>query len=473
VGKNLDFRQRRHSLFSAYLQRIVGCILVTMSLLPCVSAQEISAIPVRLTVPDGTLVKLRLAQSVSSAHARVGDRLDFVVVHDVSVAGFTLIPAGTVARGSITEVRRKRLLGIGGNIALKLDSVELANGDQVGLAGSKEVKGGSRTKLMLAAMIVTSLVFLPATPVFLLIRGHDSTVVKSTEITAQIDGATSILSAGLVHSQENSSQLGEMMDYLPPRVFNGEGREGDMLNLIFVAGQEDLQKAFRRAGWVKTDKWRLSFVWHLARYGTNDASLPMARFYLFGRVQDYSYALPDPDAVVSRRHHLRIWRTDYTADGTPIWVGAATHDVAIEIAKRGRLINHRIDPAVDAERDFIGGNLAETSSVRQAYLYGVDPVFQAQTASGETYYSDSRILLLDLSRDIFTQSGMSGQSSVAEAGGENDVALLSSVSVKLSSPGIEPIGVPSRESARAALPQRIENWPRTSMQQRLLKTGGD
>ena len=26
-----------------------------------------------------------------------------------------------------------------------------------------------------------------------------------------------------------------MMDYLPPRVFNAEGREGDMLNLVFVA----------------------------------------------------------------------------------------------------------------------------------------------------------------------------------------------------------------------------------------------
>ena len=68
-----------------------------------------------------------------------------------------------------------------------------------------------------------------------------------------------------------------MMDYLPPRVFNGEGREGDMLNLVFVAQQEDLQDAFARAGWVKTDKWRLAFVWHLLRHGTNDSQVPMAR----------------------------------------------------------------------------------------------------------------------------------------------------------------------------------------------------
>ena len=136
----------------------------------------------------------------------------------------------------------------------------------------------------------------------------------------------------------------------------------------------------------------------------------MSRFYLFGRVQDYSYALPDPGAVVSRRHHLRIWKTDCTIDGTPVWAGSATHDVAIEIAKRGHLIGHRIDPAVDAERDFVGIDLTNTSSVsRQEYLQSVDPVFQAQTASGETYHSDSRILLLDLHLVTSSKAGGADQ----------------------------------------------------------------
>ena len=46
---------------------------------------------------------------------------------------------------------------------------------------------------MAAAMIATALIFLPATPVFLLTRGHTSTVVKSTEITAKIDGPTPVV----------------------------------------------------------------------------------------------------------------------------------------------------------------------------------------------------------------------------------------------------------------------------------------
>ncbi len=371
-----------------------------------------------LNIPDGTPVELRLAESICSSHAHKGDRLDFVVVRDVNVGGYTIVPAGSIAHGSVTEVKGKRFLGIGGRVSLKLDSVELVNGDKIKLRANLNVKGGSHTKLMAAAMVVTGFIFLPAAPVFLLTRGRDSTVVKSTEITAHTEGSVSVLSAGLWHSQEHSSELDQMMDYLPARVFNAEGREGDMLNLLFVGDKEDLQNAFGRAGWVTTDKWKPIFVWHLMRHRTNDAQLPMARFYLFGRVQDYSYALPDPNAVMSHRHHLRIWKTNYTIDGRPIWAGAATHDVAIEIAKRGRIINHRIDPAVDAERDFIGADLTQTASVsRQQYVSSEAPVFQAQTASGEDYHSDSRILLLDLNQTaIFPSDATVPRSTLSKAG---------------------------------------------------------
>ncbi len=399
------------------LCKIPAYLLLLMFLLPDASAQETSAVPATLTIPDGTPIKLQLAANVSSTHARVGDSLDFVVVQDVNVGGFTVIPAGTMARGSVTEVKGRRLLGIGGSVTLKLDCVELANGDWVGLRAGMRVKGQSRTKLMALGMIATGLFFLPAAPVFLLTRGHASTALKSTEITAQIDGATPLLSAGLPRSREGSSELSAMMDYLPPRVFTGEGREGDMVNLVFVARQKDLQDAFERAGWVQTDKWNPIFVWHLLRHRTKDALLPMARFYLYGRVQDYSYALPDPSAVMTRRHHLRIWKAPYAMHGMSIWAAAATHDVALEIAKRGRLINHRIDPAVDTERDFIGADLADTTSVsRQEYLHSSEPVFQARTASGETYHSDSRILLLDFHPATASKfDSASRPSSVAQA----------------------------------------------------------
>ena len=388
----------RHRMQLAHHRTIPAYTLLVLFLLPQgLFAQDSSADASRLIIPDGTAIHLQLTQTVSSAHARAGDPLVFAVEKDVRVGDFTIIRVGSVARGSVVRVKGRRFLGIGGNVVFNLDSVELANGETVCLRARREVKGSSHTWRMIAEMAITGLFYLPAAPVFLFSRGGTSTVLKNTQITAQIDGSTSVQSAELPRSSETASELNAMMESLTPRVLDGEGREGDMVNLVFIAQDNDLKKAFERAGWVKTDAWKLVMAWHLLTQRTHDARLPMARFYMYGRVQDYSYALPEPGAIMSRRHHLRIWKTDYAVAGTPIWAGAATHDVAIEFGKRGHLINHTIDPDVDTERDFIGANLADATLVHhEEYLRGVSPVFEAQTASGADYYSDGRILLLDL-----------------------------------------------------------------------------
>lgn len=103
-------------MLRAYPRKIPAYILLTMFLVPCASGEEAGAIPATLTIPDGTPITLRLAESVSSAHAHMGDRLDFVVVRDVSVGGFTVVPVGTIAHGSVTGVKGRRLLGIGGRV---------------------------------------------------------------------------------------------------------------------------------------------------------------------------------------------------------------------------------------------------------------------------------------------------------------------------------------------------------------------
>ena len=350
----------------------------------------------RLSIPPATVVRLQLTQTVSSDHVHSGDSLDFVVEKDVSVGDYTVLRNGSHVRGHVIGVRGKRLLGIGARITLGFDSVGLISGETVGLNARKVIKGSSHTWRMLTSMAVTSLFYLPAAPVFLLTRGGVSTALKGTEVTAHFDCDASLLPAGLPSSSPTEEGTAAMMEYMPPRVTDREGREGDMVNLVFVAQNDELQRAFTRAGWIKTDGWNPMMAWHLARHGTHDTQLPMARFYMFGRVQDYAFSLPDPDAIVSHRHHIRIWKTGYTSAGVPIWAGAATFDDAISFGKGGRLFNHAIDPEVDTEREFVGTDLSKTSPLQRAYLHSQHPVFNAQTVTGGDYRSDSRILMLDL-----------------------------------------------------------------------------
>jgi hypothetical protein len=388
--KGRQRHRRHHRTLPAY-------VLFFFFVLPCGSfAQALLPSSAKLVIADGTPVKLQLDQTISSTHARKGDRLDFVVTEDVTVGGFTVIRAGTMASGSVINVHGRRILGVGGNVIIKLDSVALVSGGRVRLHARRRFKGVSHTKLMAEGMLLAGLIYLPAAPVLLFAHGVDCTVLKSTEVTAYIDGDSRVQTAELAKARESESSLNEMLAFLPPRALTGQGREGDMINLIFIAKEDDLQRVFSRAGWVKVDKENPLLFWHLLWQRKHYVKLPMDNFFVFGRAQDYAYALPDPVAILTRRHHLRIWKTDHEMNGIPIWVGAATHDVAIKFEMRKLWMIHRIDPNVDAEREFIARNLMQTHLViREKYLSAAVPVFQAQTASGEAYHSDSRILLLD------------------------------------------------------------------------------
>lgn len=363
-------------------------------------SEELPASPPKLVMGSGTPVQLQLAETISSAHVHKGDRLKFVVVKDVEVGGFTVIRAGAPAEGSVVAVKGKRPFGMGGDVTLKLDSVELTSVERIALEAHKEFKGRSHTIRMAMGIAVTAAFYPPAAPVFLLTRGRDSTVLKGTEMTAYTKSTISMSVTNLPLAVENTSALREMTALLPPRAMNGEGREGDMLNLLFVAQEDELQATFARAGWLRVEKSKPQIIWHLLCQRKHYTKLPMNKLYVFGRAQDYSYALPDPRFIVAQRHHLRIWKTDRLVNGVPLWVAAATHDVSIEFVKRKFRLFHRIDPNVDAEREFIAGNLAETRQLaREQYVTSATPVFSAQTETGQPYYSDSRMLLLELNTE--------------------------------------------------------------------------
>ena len=387
---------RRHKLDPGVLP--AGVLLIFI-LVPCgARAQALLPRSTKLDIADGTPVKLQLDQTISSAHARKGDRLDFVVTEDVTAGGFIIINAGTMARGSVIKVHARRPLGMGGSVAIKLDSVKLVTGDRVRLHARRRFKGVSHTKLMAEGMLVVGLIYLPAAPLILLSHGVDCTLLKSTKVTAYIDGDSQVETADLAKAGESDPGMKEMLAFQPPRTLNGQGREADMINLVFVAQEDDLQRIFARAGWVKADKKRPTLFWHLLWQQKHYAKLPMNNFFLFGRSQDYAYALPDPTATLTRRHHVRVWKTDRELNGSPVWVGAATHDVGIKFKIRKLWMIHQIDPDVDAEREYIARSLTEANpATRMEYLSSAVPIFRAQTASGEPFHSDSRMLLLDYS----------------------------------------------------------------------------
>lgn len=375
------------------------CWLIVCFAVTCVSAlaaaQEAVSGDVHIKLPSGTPIHLQLAATISTVNAVAGERVPFVVVENVVRDGVTVIPAGTAVTGTVAKVTKKHPLALPGKLVLSVDRLTL-NGDQeLRLQGDLHVKGRTRFFRMMAGAATTGLVFLPASPVFLLVRGDDAVALKSTEVTAYVQNEATVATS--IRPSKPSTEFSQLLTFLPSRVSNGKGRVGDMVNLVLVAAPDDLRHAFAQAGWQQVDMSKPKIAWSLLQHGVKDTRLPMAHFFLYGRTQDYSYALPDPTHILSQRHHLRVWRTDCKVNGTPVWVAAATHDVAIEIKLWKPNMTHRIDPEVDAERDFVKKSLEDTRMVtRRDYVSPGEPVYEATTTGGQPYFSDGRLVMLEL-----------------------------------------------------------------------------
>jgi hypothetical protein len=144
--------------------------------------------PLAFGLEDGTPVKLRTNRTVSSADAHVNDTLDFEVLEEVKVHEAIVIPRGGIAWGTITEAQPKRRMGREGKLNINIDDVKLTSGEKIPLRAVKEAKGGGHQGAMTGAIVATAIVFFPAAPLFLLIKGKDITIPKGTEITAYING---------------------------------------------------------------------------------------------------------------------------------------------------------------------------------------------------------------------------------------------------------------------------------------------
>ena len=137
---------------------------------------------------DGTAVKLRLAETISSADAKTGQQVPFEVTEDVQVQGVTVIAKGATALASVTEAQSKKSMGRGGKLDVNVDSARLVNGQKVQLRAVKDAKGGGHVGAMTGAMVATAIVFFPAAPLFLFVKGKDITIPKGTEVMAFVQG---------------------------------------------------------------------------------------------------------------------------------------------------------------------------------------------------------------------------------------------------------------------------------------------
>ena len=174
----------------------------------------------------------------------------------------------------------------------------------------------------------------------------------------------------------------------------GTGMPGDPLNIALIGSEGDVVKALLAAGWKPATPLGFQSSVRIAVdtvIDRPDPNAPVSSLYLYGRKEDLAFEKPIGHSP-RERHHVRLWRSAQTDHGRPVWMGATTHDLGVELSRTTGEVTHHISPEVDAERDLLLADLTQTKRVSDTrWIAGFHQILQGRNGGGDPWHTDGRL----------------------------------------------------------------------------------
>jgi hypothetical protein len=142
----------------------------------------------QVNIPDGTKLRVRLDQTISSSTAEQGQTVELSVTEPVKVGDEIVIPEGSRVTGTVTQAQEKRHMGRAGKLDFSIDRVRAADGEWIPLRYTvNKQNGGSHAVSTGVLTAGAAVLFWPAAPAFLLIKGKDVNINKGVVFDAFTD----------------------------------------------------------------------------------------------------------------------------------------------------------------------------------------------------------------------------------------------------------------------------------------------
>ena len=173
-------------------------------------------------------------------------------------------------------------------------------------------------------------------------------------------------------------------------------KPSDLTNLMFIGTEEQVQSAFKEAGWSTAAELSANSKAETARAiienrGYSEA--PMSILYLDSKPPDLTFQ--KQNNTFDKRHHIRVWLRPAKFNGQPVWVAAATHDTGITLSPVSHNFTHGIDPNIDTERSKVTNDLLFTGHIKAIALVDRPEVPQdLSNATGDKLTSDHKMAVL-------------------------------------------------------------------------------
>jgi len=135
--------------------------------------------PAKLMLKEGTDVKLKFAQDLSSKTAADDDPVNLVLDEDLKVGDATVCKAGAKAVGTVTHAKKAGMMGKGGELNLRLEYL-LVGDTRMRLRGTKGKEGEGKVGTAVALTVLFG-------PIGLIKHGKNVEVKQGTPLLAYVD----------------------------------------------------------------------------------------------------------------------------------------------------------------------------------------------------------------------------------------------------------------------------------------------
>ncbi len=133
----------------------------------------------KLVLKEGTDVKLKFAQDLSSKTANDDDPVNLVLDEDLKVGDVTVCKAGSKAVGTVTHAKKAGMMGKGGELNMRLEYI-LVSDTRMRLRGTKGKEGEGKVGAAVALTVLFG-------PIGLIKHGKNVEVKQGTPLLAYVD----------------------------------------------------------------------------------------------------------------------------------------------------------------------------------------------------------------------------------------------------------------------------------------------
>ncbi len=381
-------------------------------------------------MPAGTQLHIRLTTPVGSYASQPGDPVNGVLIAPVLAPdGEILLPEGSSVLGRVQSVKRvglglkhetatlelafDRLIQPGGAASplasrvLEVDNSRervTAEGRILGVRSTASigyrVSGYIRT--VLAWELHAHVALLVAKLALVHVPEPEIYYPAGSELTLALTGP--LLSLARPDHREQltpaeDAQLRQLVAEMPYRTLSRAGRPSDLINVIFLGTRQQIEQAFRAAGWTPPSPATMRARLAGARAVVENlgySAAPISHQTLDDRPPDMAWQKNLND--IAKRHHVRIWKQPQTWNGSEIWLGAATRDVDYAYLRPDSAgVTHRIEQDIDHERDKIAYDLQFTSCTSLVDWWDRPGApLSAHNATGDLMTTDGRLAVIRL-----------------------------------------------------------------------------